>query len=76
MATMVNGIKYNLVDDIDTLICKLQNKVDDFYINDVKCDIETIESDLKKLEIAFEEGNMGIMQKMLDKYHTLFERYR
>ena len=72
----VNGIKYNLIDDCDTLICKLENKIDDFYYDNVKCDIDKLEADLQKLQHAIDNNDRNIMQIVFNEYHTMFKRYQ
>lgn len=70
------GIFY-LVDDCDTLICKLENRLNELYIAR-KFDIERIdrlEKDLEELKTAMRENNKVILQQMLDRYHILFKRY-
>ena len=73
---VLNGIKYNLIDDCDTLICKLGNKIDDFYYDDVKCDIDKLEADLEKLQNAIDNNDRNIMQVVFNEYHTMFKRYQ
>lgn len=73
----VKGINYYLRDDCDTLICKLENQIDDFYYNDTPVkSIDNLEYDLETLENAVSKWDYKTMQIMLDKYHTLFKRYR
>ena len=76
MYTAVNGIKFYLRDDIDTLICKLQNIKDDYYYNNKSCNINKNEDDLKVLITAFEEDDVSTMKKLWNEYHMLFKRYR
>ena len=45
----VNGNVYHIIDDIDTLICKLENIRSDYYLNDKPCNIDKIEHDLSEL---------------------------
>lgn len=76
MARTVNGIKYYVVDDADTLLCKLQNKADEFYLEDKPCNIDKIEADIEKLETAIAKNNIKTMDTMISEYQTLFKRYR
>ena len=73
---MVNGIKYYVTDDADTLLCKLQNKADDYYYDDKDCDIDKIEADIKVLERAIVQNDIKVMDRMVSEYHQLFKRYR
>ena len=77
MSTTVNGIKYNLIDDCDTLLVKLENITYDYYVNDIdRKNIEEIEKDEAALREAIEDCDYAVMKKMWNKYHTLFKRYR
>lgn len=79
MSQTVNGIKYYLSDDCDTLVCKLENSINEMYLDDTKYNetkIDNLESDLEKLQSAIEHNNRMSMQEILDKYHHCFKRYR
>lgn len=77
MNQTVNGIKYYLADDCDTLVCKLENALDDQYFGDKDLSkIDALEIDLSKLELAIECNNRTIMQYFLNKYSHWFKRYR
>ena len=78
MSNTVNGIKYYLADDCDTLVCKLENELNDLYMdsNSDESKIDNLESDLEKLQSAIEHNNRVLMQVILDKYHHWFKRYR
>lgn len=78
MSNTVNGIKYYLSDDCDTLVCKLENALNDLYMdsNSDESKIDKLESDLEKLQSAIENNNRTSMQTILDKYHHWFKRYR
>ena len=79
MTTVVNGIRYNLTDDIDTLIVKLKNKIDDMYMSETEWNealVDKYETDLATLEKAFADGNKKVMQAMLNNYSIWFKRYR
>lgn len=76
MTTTVNGIKYNLIDDCDTLLVKLENITYDYYVNDIdRKNIDEIEKDEAALREAIENDDYAVMQTMWNKYHTLFKRY-
>lgn len=72
----VNGVRYHVVDDADTLLCKLQNKADDYYYDNMGCDIDKVESDIDVLEKAISENDIKAMDKMISEYHQLFKRYQ
>lgn len=75
--TKHKGNKFYLVDDCDTLVCKLGNTVHDHYVNDEKCDnIDKIENDIERLQDAIDTNNTGVMQELLNEYSQLFKRYR
>lgn len=77
MSTTVNGIQYNLIDDCDTLLVKLENITYDYYVNDIdRKNIDEIEKDEAALREAIEDCDYAVMKKMWNKYHTLFKRYR
>ena len=56
----VNGVRYHVVDDADTLLCKLQNKA----------------ADIDVLEKAISENDIKTMDKMISEYHQLFKWYQ
>ena len=64
-----------MIDDADTLLCKLQNKADDYYYDGTECDIDKVESDIEMLEIAISKNDIRTMDKMISEYHQLFKRY-
>ena len=72
----VNGVRYHVVDDADTLLCKLQNKADDYYYSGKDCEIDKVESDIDKLEKAISKQDIRTMDKMISEYHQLFKRYQ
>lgn len=72
----VNGIRYHVVDDADTLLCKLQNKADGYYYDNKVCNIDKVESDIDTLEKAISENDIKTMDKMISEYHQLFKRYQ
>lgn len=77
--TKHKGNKFYLVDDCDTLICKLENTVHDHYhyIDGAKCgNIDIIENDIERLQDAIDTNNTGVMQELLNEYSQLFKRYR
>lgn len=76
MATRVNGITYHLADDCDTLLCKLDNAAYEAFMDGDYDRNERLENDRDELEIAINKGDREAMQAMLDKYHTMFKRYR
>ena len=76
MATTVNGISFHLIDDIDTLICKLENIRHAYYIDNEPCNIDKVESDIEALQKAFEANDTATMQRYLNEYAPLFKRYR
>lgn len=77
MTITVNGIKYNLIDDCDTLLVKLENITYDYYVNDIdRKNIDEIDKDETALREAIENDDYAVMQTMWNKYHTLFKRYR
>ena len=76
MATTVNGIKFHLIDDIDTLICKLQNIRDAYYYDNEPCDIDKIESDIEALKVAYDANDIATMKRYHNEYAPLFKRYR
>lgn len=71
----VNGNVYHIIDDIDTLICKLKNIRSDYYLNDKPCNIDKIEHDLSELREAFDSNDFGTMERYHNEYCTLFKRY-
>ena len=76
MAMKVNGISYGLLDDCDTLLCKLDNAAfEKFMSGDYEAHAK-LERDRDELEIAIRKRNYEFMQAMLDEYHQLFKRYR
>ena len=66
----VNGIRYHVVDDADTLLCKLPNKADGYYYDN------KVESDIDALKKAISENDIKTMDKMISEYHQLFKRYQ
>lgn len=68
--------QFYLHDDCDTLLVKLENIIHDYYISDIKCDIEKMEKDREILENAIKINDTKTMQYVLDNYSTLFKRYR
>lgn len=74
--TNYKGNKFYLNDDCDALLCKLENIADNYYLNDVICNIDKIELDIEKLENAIENNDINTMQNILDNYRNLFKRYR
>lgn len=79
MSQTVNGIKYYLSDDCDTLVCKLENSINEMYLDDTKYNetkIDNLEADLEKLQSAIECNNRTTMQAILNKYSNMFKRYR
>lgn len=76
MATRVNGITYHLADDCDTLLCKLDNAAFDAFMDGDYDRSERLENDRDELEIAINRRDREAMQAMLDKYNTMFKRYR
>lgn len=76
MSITAGGIKYYLMDDCDTLICKLENAIHDCDDNGYYDKAEKLEEDLDKLNKAFNRCDRKVMQEMLDKYHSMFKRYR
>lgn len=76
--TMINGHKFYLLDDCDALLCKLENIFYDYCMDDnvsYEKVVET-EDEIKKLQNAINKNDVEVMQQMLNKYHTLFKRYR
>lgn len=66
----VNGVRYHVVDDADTLLCKY------YYYDNMRCDIDNVESDIDVLEKAISENDIKTMDKMISEYHQLFKRYQ
>lgn len=76
MAMKVSGITYHLADDCDTLLCKLDNAAFEAFMDGDYDRSELLENDRDELEIAINHRDREEMQAMLDKYHTMFNRYR
>lgn len=75
----INGINYYLPDDIDTLICKLENKLNRMYLDKIPWStfiVDGIEEDLMELKTALDQNDKVIMRKMLGKYSAMFQRYQ
>ena len=75
MVTRVNGITYNLADDCDTLLCKLDNAAFEAFMYGEYGTNAKLEEDRDRLEAAINDRDYEVMQEMLDKYHTMFRRY-
>ena len=71
----VKGIKYYVIDDAQTLLCKLQNKVDAYYDGN-ECNIDKLEADIEILEKAISCNDITTMDTMISNYSSLFKRYR
>jgi uncharacterized protein YerC len=69
-------IQYYLKDDCDTLLCKLENIANDYYYYDKPCNIDKIESDIERLEMAISINDYKTMRSLLNNYMALFKRYR
>ena len=67
---------YSLCDDCDTLLVKLQNKIDDYYYEGIKVDIDKLEEVADKLENAIDSNNKKLMRSILNSYSTMFKRYQ
>lgn len=76
MATIVNGISYRLDDDCDTLLCKLDNAAYEAFMDGEYDRSAELQEDSDRLEIAISNHDLGQMQEIFDKYHTMFKRYR
>lgn len=74
--TKHKGNKFYLVDDCDTLLCKLENIAHDYYMDDEKCDIDKIENDIGSLQNAIATNDTETMQGIFNEYSQLFKRYR
>ena len=73
--TTVNGIRYHLRDDCDTLLCKLDNAA---YESFMEGDYERnarLEEDRDRLEIAISRNDLETMQAILENYRGMFKRY-
>ena len=73
-----NGSTFYLRDDCDTLICKLENKINDLEFNPGcdKCKLDKYYEDLDDLERAFVENDIKEMNRLMNEYHQWFKRYR
>lgn len=72
----VKGIKYYVIDDAQTLLCKLQNKVDAYYYDGNECNIDKLEADIEILDKAISCNDITTMDTMISNYSSLFKRYR
>lgn len=71
-----NGSKFYVIDDAATLLCKLQNKADEYYHDDKDCNIDKVEQDIETLERAISVNDIKTMDKLISEYHQLFKRYQ
>ena len=69
----VNGIRYHVVDDADTLLCKLQNKADGYYYDNKVCNIDKVESDIDALKKAISEKVHAIVNNRIQARDTIQE---
>ena len=76
MAMTVNGIKFRLEDDCDTLECKLGNAIYEANMNREYEKADRLAADHAELVLAIHSGDYKKMQEMLNKYMTWFKRYR
>lgn len=76
MATTVNGIKYNLADDCDTLQCKLDNAAFEAVMEGDFDKAEKYETDRDRLEVAIRRRDRETMQEILEEYRHWFKRYQ
>ena len=72
---IINGVRFYLRDDCDTLLCKLQNIADDYYYNNNPCDIDKVEDAIDRLETAIDSNDIRTMQSIFNGFHVLFKRY-
>ena len=73
--TTVNGIRYHLRDDCDTLLCKLDNAAYEAFMDGDYDRNEKLENDRDRLEIAINHNDLETMQAMLENYRWMFKRY-
>lgn len=73
--TTVNGIRYHLRDDCDTLLCKLDNAAYEAFMDGDYDQNEKLENDRDRLEIAINRNDLETMQAMLENYRGMFNRY-
>lgn len=73
--TNVNGIRYHLCDDCDTLLCKLDNAAYEAFMDEDYDRSEKLENDRDRLEIAINRNDLETMQAMLENYRGMFKRY-
>lgn len=76
MAMNVNGIRYSLIDDCDTLCCKLENAAYEAEMERDYDKADRLSEDLEALEQAVSRHDTGTMQAILNKYFWMFKRYR
>ena len=73
--TTVNGIRYHLRDDCDTLLCKLDNAAYEAFMDGDYDRNEKLENDRDRLEIAINRNDLETMHAMLENYRGMFKRY-
>lgn len=73
--TTVNGIRYHLRDDCDTLLCKLDNAAYESFIEGDYDRSTKLEEDRDRLEIAISRNDLETMQAILENYRGMFKRY-
>lgn len=76
MAMRINGITFNLIDDCDSLICKLENKAYDCFMEGDYIKSEKYDDDADTLKGAVENRDYMTMRKIFNEYCHWFKRYR
>lgn len=74
-STKVNGISYHLLDDCDTLICKLDNAAFEAFMNEDYDRCAKLEDDRDMLQDAFDRRDFTRMSEILENYRSMFKRY-
>ena len=76
----MTAVKFNLLDDCDTILCKLQNRIDEYYIDDVRDytveQIDQFETDAEMLQTAIQERDYRVLKSMHNKYQFTLKRYQ
>jgi len=74
--TTYKGNKFYLIDDCETLLCKLKNIMHDCFMNSRFDKYVIFENDAKLLQEAISIKDVETMQNMINKYSQLFKRYK
>ena len=76
----MNAGTFYLIDDCDTILCKLQNRIDEFYIEGVSDytieQIDQFETDTCKLQTAIQERDFRTLKHLHNKYQFALKRYQ